>query len=77
MKSRDLFLKQFLRTRQNTDWQKFKELRNTVKKKLLEAERNTLLKKLDFIRIIIARFEKSSIAPFLLKIKKYRLILKT
>ena len=38
MKSRDLLLKKFLKTRQNTDWQKFKELRNTVKKKFLEAE---------------------------------------
>ena len=39
MKSRDLLLKQFVWTRHNTDWQNFKESRNTVKKMLLEAER--------------------------------------
>ena len=39
MKSRDLLLKQFLWTCQNTDWQNFKESCNLVKKMLLEAER--------------------------------------
>ena len=45
MKSRDLLLKKFLWIRRNTDWQKFKELRNTVKKKLLEAERRHTFEK--------------------------------
>ena len=39
VKSRDLLLKQFPWTRQNTDWQNFKESRNVVKKMLLKAER--------------------------------------
>lgn len=39
MKSRDRLLKQFLWTRQDTDWQNFKESRIRVKKMLLEAER--------------------------------------
>ena len=43
-KSRDLLLKQFLWTCQNTDWQNFKESCNPVKKMLLEAERRHTFK---------------------------------
>lgn len=37
----------------------------------------TLLKRLDFIRTILAHFGRSLIAPFLLKTKKDQLIPKT
>ena len=56
MKSRDLLLKQFLWTRQDTDWQNFKESRIRVKKILLEAER-----KHTFVEV---RLHKNNLALF-------------
>lgn len=40
MRSRDLFLKQFIQSRQDTEWINFKHSRDLVKKKLQEAERD-------------------------------------
>ena len=40
MRSRDLLLKQFIQSRQDTEWINFKHSRDLVKKKLQEAERD-------------------------------------
>ena len=63
MRSRDLLLKQFIQSRQDTEWINFKHSRDLVKKKLQEAERDHTFKRSQLIKTTLAHSGKLLIAP--------------
>jgi hypothetical protein len=76
MKTRDQLHRRYLQTRDELDWNNFKNSRNAVKKMLRDSE-IIIQKKYSNIKITQALFGKSLIKPYRQKVKKYKSTQKT